>query len=118
MNLANVENELNRMKAETLGDAGRKLGLLSEMIESKISYQERSVKIMNRLSAMLECRMWFFKRAKLLRVKEKLEKKIAKSAVALRNMKKRREVIYNNLIIQREALGITEHEWIDNFYMK
>ena len=118
MNLVNIENELNRMKAEALGDAGRKLELLSYMIKSEISRQERSVKVASRLSVMLGRRIWFFRRIKLLRVKEKLEKKIAKSTSTLRSMKKRREELYDNLIRQREALGITNHEWIDNFYMK
>jgi len=118
MNLVNIENELNRMKAETLGDTGRKLEILSEMIKSEISYLERSGRIMDRLTNILAGKAGRCRRAKLLRVKEKLEKKIAKSASALRNMKKHKEELYANLIMQREALGLTDHEWIDNFYMR
>ncbi|MDR0454363.1 MAG: hypothetical protein LBH05_06095 [Deferribacteraceae bacterium] len=118
MDFINIENELNRMKAETLGEAGRKLEILSGMIKTELSYQERTGKIMTRLSDKLKGKVGWRKRTKFSRVKEKLEIKIAKSASALRNMKKHREELYRKLIMQREALGITDHEWINNFYMK
>ena len=118
MNLVNIENELNRMKAETLGDAGRRLEALSAMIKREICYQQRSEKILTRLSAVPEGLIKWGRHAKLLRVREKLKKKIAKSFSALRNMQKHREELYKNLIMQREALGMTDHEWIDKFYMK
>ncbi|MDR2883725.1 MAG: toxic anion resistance protein [Deferribacteraceae bacterium] len=116
MDMSGIEMELNRMRADAMSDAGKKLELLIIMLDHRKAYQARNRKIDIKLDRLLEGRLPFFKRRLLARLKERLQDKYARASSHIRSMEKHRVELYNNVILQREALGITEHSWINEFY--
>lgn len=117
MNLHGVEFELNRMRAETLGEYGKKLELLNEMIKSRKCCVERRAKILERLDTMVPKITSRRKKRMYAALCERLAEKQAKDTSHIERLHEKRKQVYSHVIAQREALGITEHSWIDKYYM-
>jgi hypothetical protein len=116
MNMSSVEMELNRMRADTMADAGNKLELLIKILNSKKSYLERNIRVDAHVDRILAGKCRFFRAKKLRYLKERLKDKRDRTKSHIRSMETKRIELYNNVIMQREALGITEHSWIEQFY--
>jgi hypothetical protein len=101
------------MRAESLGDAGRKIELLNEMM----ARLERRVKMADAITAradrLLSGKVKRRKRKQLEAVKKRLEDKKSRDAHDLQQMRDHKEKMLHNLKIQRESLGIMDHSWLD-----
>ncbi len=118
INLVNIENELNKMRAETLGDAGKKLEILSGMLKSETRHRDRLLKIQTRLNVSLVTGSIGRKKRILNRLRERIGEKLARKESEILRMKEHKEKLFRNLVLQREALGVTDHSWIQEFYGK
>ena len=116
INLANIENELNRMRAETLGDAGKKLEMLNAMLKQAAHHRRRMLGIRRRVDQIIAGKPGRRKKRILTCLRERLDEKIARKESEIGQMKAHKEVLFRNLVLQREALGVTDHRIIHQFY--
>lgn len=104
------------MRAEALGEAGNRLQTLNDMLEREEHYLERTRKLSDKVNLLLKGKLKRRKKKQLTALRDRFPAKLNKSESILRQMKKRKQELFSNLIIQRESLGITEHSWIYKFY--
>ena len=113
MNLRGVEQELNRMRAESLGDAGRKIEILGEFMAREASKLMRLEKIDRRIVRLLLTRLPKLKRKQLEAIKKRMPEKKDKTTRVLEKMETKRKELIANFKIQRESMGLTDHSWLE-----
>lgn len=104
------------MRAETMGDSGKKLEAITAMIADEIHHNERLRKIHSKASALLSSKIKRKKRCILTKLIPRVETKIEKSDSYIRQLKAKKQELFHNLVMQREALGVLDHTWLHEYY--
>lgn len=113
--LSQLNNEINMMKSETLSRYGKRVDIICTLIEKEKRFLIRNEKIILKI----EKKIPNLKRSKkkiYIKIFNVLQNKIAKSKIKIEKMLKLKEKYINEYKAQREALGILDHSFIDEFY--
>ncbi|MCB4205380.1 hypothetical protein LF845_10480 [Deferribacterales bacterium Es71-Z0220] len=113
--LSQLNNEINMMKSETLSRYGKKVDIICTLIEKEKHFLARNEKILIKI----EKKIPLLKRKKKKiydKVLENVQNKTTKSKIKIEKMLKLKEKYINEYKTQREALGILDHTFIDEFY--
>ncbi len=86
------------------------------MITDEIHHNERLRKIHSKASALLSTKIKRKKRCILTRLIPRVETKIEKSGSYIRQLKAKKQELFHNLVMQREALGVLDHTWLHEYY--
>jgi len=113
--LSQLNNEINMMKSETLSRYGKKIDIICALIEKEKHFLNRNEKIIFKIGKKIPT----LKRRKkkiYIKILDNLQKKTTNSKIKIEKMLKLKEKYIDEYKTQREALGILDHSFIDEFY--
>lgn len=113
--LAQLGDQINKMKSETLAYYGKRVDIVQDLIEKEKRFISRNEKIFNRISSEVNTSNKK-KRKKFIKLKKRVEEKIDSSRQKLHELKSLKEKYIKEYKIQRESLGLIDHSFIDEFY--
>lgn len=115
--LESIEHDLLEMKAGTLAKYGKKVEIAEQMLVRKQCLKERLQKILARLSTEKVFSGWFRKKRQA-ELTERVEDKLRRADKAISKLSELRERYISEFKAQREACGLMDHTFIDDFYRK
>lgn len=113
--LSQLNNEINMMKSETLSRYGKRVDIICTLIEKEKRFLIRNEKMILKIEKKIPNLKWRKKKI-YIKIFYVLQNKIAKSKIKIEKMIKLKEKYINEYKAQREALGILDHSFIDEFY--
>ena len=111
-----VEHDITEMKACTLGKLGKKVELAAEMLEKEKRTEARLTGILERVKARLEKKMPRAEKKKYQELEERITRKLGSSRQNVRKLEDLKVKFLTEYKNQREALGIMDHSFIDEYY--
>lgn len=114
-NLSQLNNEINMMKSETLSRYGKRVDIICTLIEKEKRFLIRNEKIILKIEKKIPNLKWRKKKI-YTKLFGNLQNKIDKSKIKIEKMLELKEKYINEYKAQREALGILDHSFIDEFY--
>jgi hypothetical protein len=116
MDMHSVEHDLLEMKATTLYKYGKKLEIAEEMYHKCESLTARLEKIMHRLKSENVIRKGLCRKNKQKILTERIENKLQRASSTLKKLENLKDRYKDEFKSQREACGLTDHTFIDEFY--
>jgi len=113
--MGHIEHDLLEMKATTLYKYGKKVELAEEMYHRKLALQKRLEKILARLQSKQIVQGWF-KKKRQQELIERIEKKLQKTTSTVNKLIPLIQKYIEEFKAQREACGMMDHSFIDEFY--
>lgn len=111
-----VERDLLEMKAATLYKYGKKLEIAEEMYSRKLALKKRLEKIAERLSKEQVIRTGWFRKKRQEKLTEQVTEKIYRTEKIVAELEELKERYMDEFKSQREACGMMDHSFIDEFY--
>jgi hypothetical protein len=116
MDMLGLEPELDRMRADAMAESCYKLESIIKMLKRDESRLNRMLKISHRIDTKLSGKLKRKRKKILTLLQKRMQEKCQYFQTRVDSLKKLKAEQYNNVIMQREANGITEHSWINQFY--
>ena len=115
--LSIIEHDLLEMKAGTLSKYGKKVELAENMLIRKQSLKKRLEKVLQRLRTEQVFKGWFRKKRQT-ELTGRVESQLSRTERTITKLTELRERYINEFKAQREACGLMDHTFIDDFYRK
>ncbi len=113
--LNSLDIEIKQLKAQTLSEYGKKIEIAIEMIKRKNRILNREEQILKKIE-MKEHSCSFFKKKKFKELHKRVDKKINMLRCELDNLCKLKEKYLQDYKVQREYLGIHDHDFIERYF--
>jgi hypothetical protein len=111
-----VEHDLLEMKANTLYKYGKKLEIAEDMYHQKLKLLDRLQKILLRLESETVIKHGWKKKKRQAELTERVRSKIIKTDKTVRKLEELKNKYMEEFKYQREACGMLDHSFIDEFY--
>lgn len=117
-NLGSIEHDLLEMKAATLSKYGKKLEMAEQMYHEKLRLKERLEKMLKRLETEKVITSGWFRKKRQTKLKHRIEGKLEKAEKSVVQLTELKDRYMAEFKAQREACGMMDHTFIDEFYQK
>jgi len=114
--LDGIERDLLEMKAGTLYKYGKKVELAEDMYISKLALKERLEKILHRLESEEIIKTGWRKKKRQQELTERVADKLSRAEKAVKKLEELKEKYIKEFKLQREACGLIDHSFLDEFY--
>jgi len=111
-----IEHDLLEMKANTLYKYGKKVEIAEEMYHQKLALLKRLQKILLRLESGPIITSGWFKEKKQKELIERVACKIKQTNKTVKKLEELKDKYIEQFKYQREACGLLDHSFIDDFY--
>lgn len=111
-----IEHDLLEMKANTLYKYGKKVELAEEMYHQKLNLLDRLQRISYRLESQVIIKRGWKKKKRQQELLDRVNSKIKRTERDVQKLKELKEKYIEQFKYQREACGILDHTFIDDFY--
>jgi len=115
-NMHSLEHELLEMKANTLYKYGKKVELAEEMLQQKTVIKERLEKILHKLETTTVIKHGWGRKKRQEKLTERVRLKLTRTTKQIAKLEELKKRYIEEFKFQREACGICDHRFIDDFY--
>ncbi|PLX66341.1 MAG: hypothetical protein C0602_11795 [Denitrovibrio sp.] len=113
-----LEQDLKEMKAGTLYKYGKRVELAEEMYLRKLALKKRLNKILKRLKDKPVIKHGWARKKRQNELTERVESKLMRTEKTVKKLAELKNKYIDEFKFQREACGLLDHTFLDEFYTK
>jgi len=111
-----LEKDILEMKADTFSKYGKKIEMADDMLHQRNRLKARLEKILDRLKNTTVIKKGFRRKKRQQELLERVEGELLQAEKEIKKLKELKAGYIEDFKFQREANGLLDHSFIDEFY--